>query len=99
MLNFGGQIIQPDGKKTVLKDSDLIVEKTQGKSGYLKFAFPNLQEGSIIEYRYIYPNNGNMITLEDQYLDIPIRTKELLKIRISVLSARTPKIRLIKLLI
>ncbi len=74
------QVIQPDGTIRKLVDStDFFIEQNTKTHRTAKFAFPNLQEGSIIEYRYQVVQYNNVFTLTDWYFqeDIPVRHSEL----------------------
>lgn len=74
------QVIQPDGTKRQLVDSsDFFIEQTSKTNFTAKFAFPDLKEGSIIEYRYQTVQYNNVFTLSDWYFqeDIPVRHSEL----------------------
>jgi hypothetical protein len=74
------QIIQPDGTIKKLVDStDFFIEHNSRNNYTAKFAFPNLQEGSIIEYRYQVTTYNNHFTLTDWYFqdDLPTRHSEL----------------------
>ncbi|HMP30290.1 MAG TPA: DUF3857 domain-containing protein [Saprospiraceae bacterium] len=50
--NINAQVIQTDGTITKLKDDNIFTEKITEKKYRKKIAFPNLQSGSIIEYKY-----------------------------------------------
>lgn len=74
------QVIQPDGTIRKLVDStDFFIEQNNKTHYTAKFAFPDLQEGAIIEYRYQTVNYNNVFTLTDWYFqeDIPVRHSEL----------------------
>jgi hypothetical protein len=73
------QVIQPDGTVKKLTRKDFFTEQNSKTSYTLKFAFPNLEEGSIIEYRYQTSNSDNPFTLTDWYFqeDLPVRHNEL----------------------
>lgn len=44
--------ISPDGKKTKLNKKDIFIEEVNDNISKVKFAIPNIQPGSIIEYEY-----------------------------------------------
>jgi hypothetical protein len=74
------QVIQPDGTIRKLIDStDFFIEQNTRSSYTIKFAFPDLQEGSIIEYRYQTMGYNNPFTLKDWYFqeDLPVRHTDL----------------------
>jgi hypothetical protein len=73
------QVIQPDGTIKKLTQKDFFTEQNSRNNYTMKFAFPNLQEGSIIEYRYQTVNGDNPFTLTDWYFqeDLPVRHNEL----------------------
>lgn len=71
------QVINPDGSKHSLKKSDIFEEKVTSSRRAKKFSFPNLQEGSIIEFEYdLY--SPYYFQLEEWYFqdDIPVRWSE-----------------------
>jgi hypothetical protein len=79
LRSVAAQVIQPDGSIQKLTAKEFFSEEN-GRTTKVKFAFPNLQEGSIIEYRYQINNSDNPFTLTDWYFqdDLPIRHSELL---------------------
>ncbi len=70
------QVILPDGKKIAVKK--IFDEKINDYWSAKKFAFPNLKEGCIIEFKYNKNSNG-YFNLEDWYFqgDIPVRLSQL----------------------
>ncbi len=46
------QVIAPDGEITTLSKSDITTEKIDENWSQIKFSFPGIEEGTIIEYRY-----------------------------------------------
>lgn len=71
------QIIQPTGKKNQLDKSAFFEEKVNEDVVVKKFAFPDVQEGSIVEYSYIQESE-RVGRLQDWYFqdDIPVRWSE-----------------------
>lgn len=71
------QIINPDGTETSLKKSDFFEEEVTESKRIKKFSFPNVQEGSIIEYQYEL-HSEHYFHLEEWYFqnDIPIQWSE-----------------------
>ncbi|MEL6942810.1 MAG: DUF3857 domain-containing protein [Bacteroidota bacterium] len=53
-LNVKAQVIQSDGTKTDLSKKEMFDEKVYENWYNKRIAFPDLQEGSIIEYQYKY---------------------------------------------
>lgn len=71
------QVINPDGSKESLKNRDIFDEEISESFHAKKFSFPNLQEGSIVEYEYeLY--SPHYFQLEEWYFqeDIPVRWSE-----------------------
>ncbi len=73
------QVIQPNGTVQRLASKDFFLEQNRADNFTLKFAFPNLQEGSIIEYRYKTDVSDNPFTLTDWYFqdNLPVRHSDL----------------------
>jgi Domain of Unknown Function with PDB structure (DUF3857) len=71
-------VIQPDGTRQELTKKDFFEEKSTADYTTKKFAFPNLQEGSIIEYEYEMISQ-NLRTLKGWHFqeNIPVRHSEL----------------------
>ena len=74
--NLKAQVILPDGKKISVKDT--YKEKINDYWSAIKFAFPKLAEGCIIEYKYVKTSEG-YYNLEEWYFqeDIPVRLSQL----------------------
>jgi hypothetical protein len=72
-------VTQPDGTRQELTKKDFFNEKTSAQITTRKFAFPNLQEGSIIEYEFEMITKNRLTTLYDWYFqeNIPVRHSEL----------------------
>jgi len=76
--NLKAQVFAPDGTETEVPKKDIFEEKINDRWSRYRFAFPNLQEGSVVEYKY---------DLESQYIfelpewyfqgEIPVRWSEL----------------------
>ena len=73
------QVIQPDGTIKKLTDDNFFFEKLSNTRSVKKITFPDLREGSIIEYSYQITSSRNLMTLRDWYFqeNIPIRRSEL----------------------
>lgn len=71
-------VIQPDGTRQELTKKEFFEEKSTKNYTTKKFAFPNLKEGSIIEYEYELISQ-NLRTLKDWQFqeNIPVRHSEL----------------------
>lgn len=72
------QVTTPDGVKQKVKSDNVFTEKLQRGWAAKKIFIPNLQKGSVIEYRY-QMRSEYMLTLYDWYFqeDIPVRWSEL----------------------
>lgn len=72
------QVTTPDGVKKKVKSDNVYTEKLQRGWAAKKIFIPDLQKGSVIEYRYQMQSN-DIITLYDWYFqeDIPVRWSEL----------------------
>jgi hypothetical protein len=72
-------VVQPDGTRQELTKKDFFEEKTTDQVTTKKFAFPNLKEGSIIEYEYEMITKNRLEKLYSWYFqeDIPVRHSEL----------------------
>lgn len=68
----------PDGSSTKLKKRDFFEEEYNDTYTRLKFTFPNLQEGSVIEYRYTL-SSEYIFAIDDWYFqqEIPTRYSQL----------------------
>ena len=71
------QVILPNGKKIEVKKKDVYNERINDYWSQRKFAFPGLEEGCIIEYKYS-KKSQLIYFLEDWYFqtDIPTRLSE-----------------------
>ena len=71
-------IFAPDGTMTSLGKKDFYKEKLSDKYTAIKFAFPNVQVGSVIEYEYAVVHD-NVTVLPEWYFQesIPVRWNEL----------------------
>ena len=71
-------VIQPDGTRQELTKKEFFEEKVSAERTAKKFAFPNLKEGSIIEYEYELISQ-NLRTLKGWQFqeNIPVRHSEL----------------------
>ncbi|MBL7816484.1 MAG: DUF3857 and transglutaminase domain-containing protein [Saprospiraceae bacterium] len=76
LVNVKAQTINPDGTKTPVKE--FFDEKVNKYVKRKKFAFPKLEEGSIIEYEYTM-ESSNMFDLYPWYFQesVPVRHSEL----------------------
>ncbi len=72
------QVILPNGEKQSIKRKEVFTEKVNDYLSRKRFAIPNIQEGSIIEYKYELISD-RWVTLQDWYFqgDIPTRHSEL----------------------
>ena len=77
LVSVRAQTINPDGTRTPV--TEFFDEKINDYVKLKKFAFPKLQEGSIIEYEYTM-ENGNLLELYPWYFQevIPVRHSELI---------------------
>jgi len=68
----------PDGSSTKLKKKDFFEEDYNDTYTRLKFTFPNLQEGSVIEYKYTL-SSEYIFAIDDWYFqrEIPTRYSQL----------------------
>ncbi len=71
------QVTAPDGTKQKVKSDNIFTEKLTRNWSAKKVFIPNLQKGSVIEYRYEM-HSGDMLTLYDWYFqeDMPVRWSE-----------------------
>lgn len=71
------QMITPDGEKHKVKSDNVFTEKLTKKWSAKKIFIPDLQKGSIIEYRY-RRRSEDLLTLYSWYFqeDIPVRWSE-----------------------
>ncbi len=78
VVQLKAQITNPDGKKTDLSKPDFYNEKISDYRSRKKFTFPDVQVGSVIEYRYTIESE-DFLSLKEWYFqeDIPIRNNSL----------------------
>ena len=76
--NVRAQIISPSGKKYVLTKKETFEEKYNEFYSLVKFTFPNLEEGAVIEYQYTLISK-NVTQLDTWYFhnELPTRYSEL----------------------
>ncbi|MEM8523349.1 MAG: DUF3857 and transglutaminase domain-containing protein [Bacteroidota bacterium] len=77
-ISVKAQVIQPDGTKIEIKKKEMFDEQVYESRYNKRIAFPNLQEGSIIEYQYKYAS-PYLHRLPTWYFqeDIPVKHSEL----------------------
>ncbi|MEN0047031.1 MAG: DUF3857 domain-containing protein [Bacteroidota bacterium] len=77
-LTVKAQVIQPDGSKVDISKKEMFDEQVYESRYNKRIAFPDLQEGSIIEYEYKYAS-PYLSRLPTWYFqgDIPVRHSEL----------------------
>jgi len=77
-LTVKAQVIQPDGTKTEVDKKEMFDEQVYENWYKKRIAFPDLQEGSIIEYQYKYASSS-LHRLPTWYFqeDIPVKHSEL----------------------
>jgi Domain of Unknown Function with PDB structure (DUF3857) len=77
LISLRAQTINPDGSRTLVKE--YFEEKINEYVKLKKFAFPKLEEGSIIEYEYT-KESENLLELYPWYFQevIPVRHSELI---------------------
>jgi Transglutaminase-like superfamily/Domain of Unknown Function with PDB structure (DUF3857) len=74
ILKVKAQTILPNGKRIPVESKSFIIEKLDDKVSVQKFTFPNVVEGAILEYEYVFASQ-NLFELkawEFQH-DIPTR--------------------------
>lgn len=78
ILNLKAQVFSPDGEKQKISKSDIFKEKVTDYWDRKKLAIPNIQEGSVIEYKYDLLSD-RIVALQDWYFqdEIPTRLSEL----------------------
>ena len=76
--NFKAQVFAPDGSKVSVNKKEVFDEKVNSVWRRKRFTFPNVQEGSVIEYSYSIKSN-NLFSLREWYFQdyIPVRWSEL----------------------
>ena len=69
------QTIAPNGMKYLVDKKSIVYEKLNKDVTIIKFTFPNVTEGCILEYKYERQNRGGLFELQDWYFQeaIPIR--------------------------
>ena len=69
------QTIAPNGMKYLVDKKSIVYEKLNKDVTIIKFTFPNVTEGCILEYKYERQNKGGLFELQDWYFQeaIPIR--------------------------
>ena len=69
------QTIAPNGMKYLVDKKSIVYEKLNKNVTIIKFTFPNVTEGCILEYKYERQNKGGLFELQDWYFQeaIPIR--------------------------
>jgi Domain of Unknown Function with PDB structure (DUF3857) len=79
LLEIEAQTIQEDGTIKKVESKEFYDIKKSDKRFVKKFAFPDLKEGCILEYKYTSLHDDNIFTLRDWYFqeDIPVRRSEL----------------------
>jgi len=77
LLQLKAQIFNPDGTKRSIEKKDFFEEKTGEGWTTAKFTFPEIKEGSIIEYTYSI-RTKDWVNLSDWYFQeaIPVRLSE-----------------------
>lgn len=72
------QVIQPNGEVQTVKTDNLFLEKTSRQYNVHKVFVPNLQRGSVVEYRYTVISS-DLFSLYDWYFqhEMPVRWSEL----------------------
>lgn len=76
--NLEVQVIQPNGEVQTVKTDNLFLEKVSKQYNVHKVFVPNLQRGSVVEYRYTVISS-DLFSLYDWYFqhDMPVRWSEL----------------------
>ena len=69
------QTIAPNGMKYLVDKKSIVYEKLNKDVTIIKFTFPNVTEGCILEYKYERQNKGGLFELQDWYFQeaIPVR--------------------------
>lgn len=77
LYQLKAQIILPSGEKIPLDRKDFFDKELTEKISLKTFAFPNVQEGAIIEYKYTLESEY-IVSLQDWFFqdDIPVRWSE-----------------------
>jgi len=73
-----GQTFAPDGKKVVIPNKDILENPINEFYAEKRFSFPNIQAGSVLEYRYEIVS-PRITDLREWYFqeDIPVRSSRL----------------------
>jgi hypothetical protein len=68
------QIFNPDGTKRSVERKDFFEEKVSEHVTRIKFAFPEVKEGSVIEFKYRHTYKGRVVSLPKWYFqeEIPV---------------------------
>jgi transglutaminase-like putative cysteine protease len=78
LLDLDVVVINPDGTKTPVKSANIYTEKLSKYYSAKKVFIPNLQKGSIIEYRFeLVTNNFLRLTEWNFQEDLPVRWSEI----------------------
>jgi hypothetical protein len=74
ILKVKAQTILPDGKRIPVESKSFIIEKLDDKLSVQKFTFPNVVEGAVLEYEYVFASK-NLFELKAWSFqnDIPTR--------------------------
>lgn len=77
IMKINATIFSPDGKKTKLKSKAFFTEALNENWEQIKFSFPNVQEGSVIEYEYKFYSE-DLFQLPEWFFvhDIPVLWSE-----------------------
>ncbi|MCB9080681.1 MAG: DUF3857 domain-containing protein [Lewinellaceae bacterium] len=77
VFSLKAEIFQPDGSKRALSKQDFFEEQVSENVTRIKFTFPEIQEGSIIEYQYQH-SDENFFTLPEWYFqgEVPVLWSE-----------------------
>jgi hypothetical protein len=77
--NFKAKVFSPDGAVTNISRKDIREEALDDRWSVIKVTLPNIQEGSVIEYKYTLESK-DIFQLEEWYFqeDIPVRWSELI---------------------
>ena len=77
LANLRAQVILPSGEKVELKKKDFFEEKVSENWTKVSFSFPNIEEGSIVEYQYRL-SSKSYVQLKTWVFqrDIPVRWSE-----------------------
>lgn len=69
------QTIAPNGMKYPMDKKAIVYEKLNKNVTVVKFTFPNVEEGCILEYEYEKKSKGGLFDLEDWYFQDKIPTR------------------------